>query len=197
MWVCLSLVILLAGCSKDDDGSTGPIAGSDDVIERGWHAFERGEWYQALSEFRTAISIDDNAGDAWNGAGWSAGRIPGMMEDAEVYFAGARQRDIFRYDALGGWVFVAYQLERWEAVIDSAVILLNRRPGWRFLHQSSINFYDVRLLMAATYYNLMDYESSYHIIRDYLNDAFETDPSTPAGQRELLDEIERLRLVYG
>ncbi len=191
------LLIGLAACGKGGGGEEGVRLTPREIIARGWERFEAMDYAAALGDFESAIGLNETLSDAWNGAGWSAGRVTGRLGEAEGYFAGCLQRDTTRYDALGGWAFVAYQLQNWTGAISKADSLLHRRPGWRFLHQPTVDFHDLRLMTAAAYYNLGDFETALDIIVTYLNPAFEADVSTPAGRRELLDEIERLRQVYG
>lgn len=190
------LVFALGGCSKDDDDTEIQLS-TQDLIERGWESFENLDYTAALNDFQSVMLQDQSLGDAWNGAGWSAGRLNGRLDESVEYFAGCLQRDTTRYDALGGWAFVAYQSADYNGALRKADSLLHRRSGWRFLHQPSIDFHDIHLMMAAAHYNLEDYVSSLNMVVLYLNPLFEADINTTAGRRELLDEIERLRQIYG
>ena len=194
--LALMLIVSLGGCSKDDDGAGSQLS-TLALIERGWDSFENMDYTAALNDFQEVMLQDQNLSDAWNGAGWSAGRLNGRLGESAEYFAGCLQRDTTRYDALGGWAFVAYQSADYNGALQKADSLLHRRSGWRFLHQPSIDFHDVQLMMAAAYYNIEDYASSLNVVVLYLNPSFEADINTTAGRRELLDEIERLRQIYG
>ena len=193
-----NLVFLLAmvGCG-DEDGPSGPIANVQDVVSEGWDYFIEAEYQNAFDTFTRAIEMDRHHSDAHNGAGWSSGKIPGMLEQASDYFARSYSLDTTRYDALGGWSFVVYQLGEWEATIAKADSLLRRRPVWQFLHESNIDFHDVWLIVASSNCHLGHFERALEIIKDYLNSSFDADSSTPAGRREILDEIERLGRIYG
>ena len=79
---------------------------------------------------------------------------------------------------------------------ENAELLLEEKPGWRFLHEVTLDFNDVRLMISAAQYNLGNYTESLDTIR-MLNPEFEADVSTVSGRRELLEEIERLRLIHG
>ncbi len=189
--------LTLGGCSKDDK----PVAGADltpeQQVDQGWSYFEEGDYSRALTEFEAASGRNPNLSDAWNGEGWALGKLPERLAEAPSFFARALQTDTARYDAIGGWAFAAYQLGNWQSAINKSDSLLHRRPGWRFLHETTLNEKDLQLLKAAAYFNLGNYASSYSTVLDHLNPSFEADINTPAGRQELLDEIERLRRVNG
>ena len=75
--------------------------------------------------------------------------------------------------------------------------MLRRRPVWRFLREQTVDYYDVWLIVASSNCHLGDFEDALEIIKDYLNNDFDTDPTTPMGRREILYEIERLGGIYG
>ena len=191
------LLLLTVGCGDDDSSATGPVLSAQELINEGWDKFEADDWSGALNDFRSAIDLNANLSDAYNGAGWASGKIADGLNNAANYFAISLLNDTTRYDALGGWAFVVYQQGEWQLSIEKADYLLHRRPGWRFLHQSSLDFNDLRLMMVAAWCNLDDYDTAYNIVINYLNSSFEADINTPEGRRELLEEIERLRRIYG
>ncbi len=192
------VTVISAGCSKEDDSPTsGANLSPAQQVGQGWTYYEEGEYTKALQEFEGAIGRDASLSDAWNGKGWTLGKLPDRLDDAPVCFARALQIDTTRYDAIGGWAFAAYQLGSWSSAIQKSDSLLHRRPGWRFLHEATLNDDDVQLLKAAAHYNLGDFASSYSTVVNYLNPLFEADITKPAGRHELLDEIERLRRVNG
>ncbi len=193
--------LIFVGCAgKDDPVGLGDLTPAEQV-DQGWTYYEDRDYSSALQEFVSATEREASLADAWNGKGWTLGKLAGRLPEAPACFGRALQIDTTSYDAIGGWAFAVYQLGNgesdWRSAIDKSDSLLHRRPGWRFLHEPTLNEYDVRLLLAAAFFNLQDYASSYSTIVDYLNPAFEADVTTPAGRRELLDEIERLRRVHG
>ncbi|MBM3329952.1 MAG: hypothetical protein FJY67_10880 [Calditrichaeota bacterium] len=194
--VAATTAILIIGCAKDDDsnGSGGRTAA--EALAAGWDAFETGDYATAHSNFTEATGLDSRLSDAYNGLGWSSGRMPGRLSEAGTHFGRSLGLDTTRYDALGGWAFAVYQSGDYAAAIAKADSLLRRRPGWRFLHQQTIDFRDVKLMMAAAWYQTGNYSASYAVVQE-LNPAFEADVRTPSGRRELMEEIERLRRIYG
>ena len=189
------LIFVLSGCGGDD-GPSGPEPTADYLTEQGWDSFEQFDYQSALEDFKSALGKNPEHAGANNGAGWSAGKLPGHLDEAPDYFAKCLQIDTTIYDALGGWTFVVFQTGDFEAVIGKADSLLHRRPVWQFHHEQTLDHFDIRLVMAVSYFSIGEFEASYETVR-FLNRSFETDISTPAGRRELFEEIERLRLVYG
>lgn len=196
LFLIVFLALTLNGCRGSEDGPSGPKLTSDDLTELGWDSFEQSDYQSALDNFKAALGKNPDHIEANNGAGWSAGKLPDHLDEAPGYFAKCLQIDTTIYDALGGWTFVVFQMEDFEAAINKADSLLRRRPVWQFRHEQTLDHFDIRLVLAVSYFSIGEFEASYETVR-FLNRSFETDISTPAGRRELLEEIERLRLIYG
>ncbi len=196
-FLTIMVCLLVVGCEKDDEDTSNQALTASELTTQGWRAFESGDYLTALNNFNMALSKDNNFSDAYNGLGWTSGKIPARLNEAPNYFARSYALDTTRYDALGGWAFAVYQQGNWSSAIEKGDSLLHRRPGWRFLHEPTLDFRDVWLMIAAAYFNLADYYAAYRTIVEHLNAGFEADVNTPAGRRELLEEIERLRRIYG
>lgn len=202
-WVLVLLMLItVAGCKKNDNDANSTELTTTELLERGWDNFEQSDFETALEDFQTVTIRDASLVDAWNGAGWSSGQITGGLSDALVYFNKALELNEIKYDALGGLAFAIYQDSQFDQVkmqtaIDKANLLLSAKPLWRFLHKQTLDFMDVKLMLAAAHYGLNEYDQSFTIVKENFNTSFEADLSTPAGRRELLEEIERLRLIYG
>ena len=202
MWGTLSVIIFvfLIGCGSDDEKDQ--VLSIDEQISQGWDSFEDRDFASALASFESALAQNQNHVDALNGAGWSAGRIMGKLTEADAHFNKCLQQDPNKYDALGGSAFVTFQKSELDAdlltlAVDKALSLMNSKPRWRFLHEQSVNYLDIHLMTVQAYYNMGELNVAYRIIREYFNSTFETDVSSPSGQRELLEEIERLRQIHG
>jgi len=195
--VLLPLIIGLIACGKDDDNPVNAELSVSEMIDRGWERFEEADYSGALIEFEAAIERGGDIADAHNGAGWSAGQLTNSLSVAAASFSRSLATDTTMYDALGGWAFIAFQQDEFTSAIEKADSLLHRRPGWRFLHQTSLDFRDVRLMTAHSYFFMLDFESCYRIIVDYFTPSFVTDVDTEQGRIDLQQEMERLRRKYG
>ncbi len=197
--ICLVLVVM--GCGKDD-GVTGPEMTTMDLVYEGWDLFEDAEYAAAIEYFERALQAtadltDDQRMYAYSGAGWTCGKLPGRLEDARDYFERSVIDSMILYDALAGWLFVDYQLGDWNMALLKAEVLMEDIPTWRFYHEETLDYNDIRLLMAASHFNLGNFSESLQVVVEHLNSWFEADVSTQQGRRELSEEIERLREVYG
>lgn len=198
----IMMLITVAGCEKDDKNADGTELTTTELLERGWEHFEQSNYLSALEDFQTVYGRDASLCDAWNGAGWSSGRITGGLPGALEYFSKAIELDETKYDALGGLAFAIYQDSQADTAnlrvaIEKSETLLIAKPLWRFLHEQTLDYRDLKLMVAAAYFGLNEFEQSFTVIKDNFNSSFEADISTPAGRRDLLEEIERLRLIYG
>ncbi len=202
-WVMVLLMLIaVAGCENGDDEADSTDLTTAELLERGWENFEQSNYSAALEDFQTVTNRDVSICDAWNGAGWSSGRISGGLKDALEYFNRAIELDQNKYDAIGGLAFAIYQDSQFDSTklrssIDISIDLLSAKPLWRFLHEQTLDFMDLKLMIAAAHYGLNEYEQSFTVIKENFNSSFEADLSIPSGRRELLEEIERLRLIYG
>ena len=111
--IVASITLLLGGCSDNDDDPASAGETAVDILNRGWDNFETGDFETALEDFESAYDRDGTLADALNGAGWASGRMDNSLNQAENYFAQCLNQDSTRYDALGGWVFVAFQQGDW------------------------------------------------------------------------------------
>lgn len=199
-----SLILVLsfaAGCQKDDEVATDQLT-MEDYLERGWESYNDRNYLAALTDFQAVIDIDATVDDAWNGAGWSAGQLESRLNEAENHFQQCLSLNSLKYDAHGGLIFVLYQKSTQDTSLLTDVLtrsdrLLNAKPRWRFVHDQTIDFNDIRLITAVSHYNQQNFEQAFDLIKTYLNPNFETDWNTPNGQREILEELERLRQIYG
>jgi len=200
-FMLLLFLTVFTGCDKDESPTT-PETTSPDLIYQGWDLFEGLEYQLALDTFLEAIELDveltdDVKMDAYNGAGWSCGKLLGRLDDAKEYFELSEINGSILLDALGGKIFVEYLSGKWETAILLSDSLLVIRPSWHFFHENTLDFHDIRLIIARSYFNLGNFDSSLETVNLYFNSSFETDISTPLGRRALLEELERLSEIYG
>ncbi len=68
VWVLCCVVLAAAGCGGDD---TAEPANAHAALKRGWAAYTKGAFSDALLEFERAVNLDAALADAHNGAGWT------------------------------------------------------------------------------------------------------------------------------
>ncbi len=185
--VLLLSVLLIWHCS---DNSTQ----SDDAkshTESGWQEFQNGNYSDALTNFEEAISLDINYVDAYNGAGWANGKL-GILTDAINRFNSGLELDSSNVDMLSGIAFVYNASKDYQNSIMKANSALSIKSHWTFSHISTIDYKDLRLLLAENYFAVADFQSSLSEVK-ILNSSFNADVTTQSGITELSLEIERLK----
>jgi tetratricopeptide (TPR) repeat protein len=194
-WVLL--IVLLTGtllfCLSCEDKGVGRVTASE-LIAKGWQKFESGNFAGAGSDFNATLSISTNASDssgAFLGLGWA---------ELRQNQAGVAENDLIKYlnlspgsnDGRAGLAFACLAQEKFESAIDNADAVLSSDPSWKFGHDGSVDYSDLRLLMAQSYYALADYSESLSIVREHFDSNFNIDPGTPEGRRDLANKIESL-----
>ncbi len=186
-----SLLLLAYGCGDDDGG--GPQT-AEELIKQGWAKFGAGDRAGASGDFNAALGLDPQANDyeAYFGLGWAELRLShaGIAEDAfETYLDSASSRLI---DAKAGLALAYHAQDKFDDAIDSAEEVLAANPTWSFSPAPEIDYLDVALVLAHSYYETGDFSQSLTVVQTYLNSSFTADPNTPEGRNSLADELERL-----
>ncbi len=191
------LVVLLTGTllfylSCEEKGVDRVTAG--ELIEKGWQKFEAGNFAGAGSDFTAALSISANAGDSSGGLlglGWAQLRQDqaGLAEDNLVEHLNLSSGSD---DGRAGLAFAYLGQDKFQSAIDAGEAVLSSNPSWTFGHDGSVNYSDVRLLLAQSYYALADYSESLKIVQQYFDSSFSVDPDTPEGREDLARKIESL-----
>jgi tetratricopeptide (TPR) repeat protein len=194
-WFLLILLLtgtLLFHLSCEEKGVDRVTAG--ELIEKGWQKFEGGNFAGAGSDFDAALSISANAGDssgAFLGLGWAQ-----LRRDQ----AGVAANNLAEYlnlspgsnDGRAGLAFACLGQDDFQGAIDAAEAVLSSDPSWTFGHDGSVDYSDLRLLLAQSYYALADYSESLRIVQQYFDSGFSVDPDTPKGRDDLARKIESL-----
>jgi tetratricopeptide (TPR) repeat protein len=197
-WVFL--IVLLTGTllfylSCEEKGVERVTA--SELIEKGWQKFEAGNSAGAGSDFSAALSISTTAtdsGGAFLGLGWAQLRLiqAGLAEKSLVDHL---QLSPLSDDGRAGLAF-AYLAQvaqdKFQSAIDAADEVLSSDSSWSFGHDSSIDYSDLHLLLAQSYYGLADYSESLRIVQVYFDRNFDPDIDTPEGRTELAVKIESL-----
>jgi hypothetical protein len=98
--IVLGSLVLLGGCASDPTGIPDPY-GIDGYLERGWAAYEDGDYAQALEYFQAAIDLDVTGVESYVGAGWASIFIEDYWRVADDYFFMAIQNDAGGYPLAG------------------------------------------------------------------------------------------------
>jgi tetratricopeptide (TPR) repeat protein len=187
------LVSLLALLACGDDGG-GP--GVDDptpqsLTASGWEAFEAGNWTGALANFGEAVGLDSTYGEALEGRGWALARLDSIEASAAAF---GEAVDAGRDSASTHAGLAAVLRDRspadYSGAIDAARAALLRDGGFRFAHDPSFDWSDLRLIVAQSCFALGRYtEANQEVV---LLGGSAANPSADTFVEDLMAEIERL-----
>lgn len=151
-----------------------------DLSSFGWTYYEEGDYVNSLDWFLQALVEDPSYYDAYNGVGWTMGRL-GQASDAIDYFTSGLQlfseqeTQPFMLDFYAGLAF-ANNAEGQDAAAELYAETyffgnLNTAvgdPEWCFCHDKHINQIDVRLIQAISEFRQAKfYESQESVNRAY------------------------------
>jgi tetratricopeptide (TPR) repeat protein len=194
-WVLL--IVLLTGtllfCLSCEDKGVERVTASE-LIAKGWQKFESGAFAGARSDFSAALRISASASDSsggFLGLGWA------QLRQNQ---AGVAENNLIEYlnlspgsnDGRAGLALAFLAQEKFESAIDTADAALSSDSSWTFGHDSSVDYLDLRLLMAQGYYALANYSESLKIIQGYFDSSFIVNIDTPEGRIDLAEKIESL-----
>jgi tetratricopeptide (TPR) repeat protein len=140
------LLLLTAGCGKNGAGSRAP-----EETELGWAAWEAGEYTTARTRFLAAVSEDAGYAEAHHGLGWAHAFL-GSLPQAVTAFTTARLRGLSTPDPDAGLAIVLRDLPDLDGAIASALAALGASSAWSFSHRPSIDWRDLRLILAQCYF---------------------------------------------
>jgi len=184
----LSLLLLAYGCDDDDDG-IGQTA--QQLIEQGLAKFDAGDYAGASGDFNAALGLDPEAYDAYFWLGWAELKHnhAGLAEDAFVSYLAEKTGS---NDATAGLALAYHAQDKFEDAIPAAEEALGADPTWSFSRAPEVDYQDLALVLAHSYYETGDFSQCLIVVQTYLNPSFNANTSTPEGRRALADELERL-----
>ena len=145
----LIAALLLTACGKDKGTDSGTTAAEETAD--GWVDFAAGSYTAARTHFLAAISRDDGFADAYNGLGWSQAFLNNLSE-AVTAFNNAKTNGLTTPDADAGLAVVYRDLPNYPLAVTSAQAVLTANPSYVFSRLTSLNYEDMRLIMAQAYY---------------------------------------------
>jgi tetratricopeptide (TPR) repeat protein len=167
---------------------------AEEITADGWNLyFETKQYADALNMFKEAIVADAEYADAHNGAGWTSARLS-QLDEAVGYFDESIRLNTAVADAHAGRAFAKYAKLDYSAAISSATTALQKNSSWNFEHDTTLNYKDLHLLLAACHFATGAYQSSLTEVK-LLNASFTANITTIAGKAALAEEIERLRTI--
>lgn len=146
--ISIALLIAAVACEKKST-DTGPDV--EELIDQGWTAFEAGDLESAYTYFYDAINADSDDAEARHGMGWVQ-LMEGDLDAAWVAFDRAQYFELQHFGAEVGMAIVYRDLPDYSLAISSANTVLSSIPAYVFPHMSSVDWKDLRLIIAQCSY---------------------------------------------
>ncbi len=187
----LSLIFLI-GCSKNNS-TDNPFDNYSDqeLADSGWNNFTNNNYEKALEFFQELINRNTMLSEANNGLGWSYARLDSLEKSMDYFDKALNQNpsDQTKNDCFAGKCFV-------KDAQNEAQLCLNYSSeiseNWIFEYDENLNFDDIIVLRASSYYSLANFTLSLQEIQKIDAD-FNADVSTVEGRISLAEKIESLR----
>ena len=183
-------------------------ATAEDMAEYGWELFETKEYLPSNAWFLDAVSKDSDWKDGYNGLGWTYAKLMVLDSSISHFTIGLAKKqhqwnpiDV-QSEILAGLTFANHALGKdakviqyGRAFLDSTVKPLT--AGWMFTHDSLLNYLDVRITLAASYFAVGKFDSTIlqvTVILDSLNSSeLPITDTTLVGRKEMAKQIMTLQ----
>ena len=202
------LFILSLGLITVDACRKKYYATAEDMAEYGWVLFETQEYLTSNAWFLDAIKENKDWKDGYNGLGWTYAKLM-VLDSSIAHFTTGLEKTQYQWnpvdvqsEILAGLTFANHALGKDAKTIQYGTAFLDStvKPltlGWTFTHDSLLNYLDVRITMAASYYALGKFDSTIlqvTVILDSLNSSeLVITDTTLAGRKEMAKQIMTLQ----
>lgn len=196
----LFTTILLLLCISCDSDSSGNNSSENEQLKSGFDKFKKGNYFDAITEFEKKLiefdSIPKVKAEVLVGLGFSRMRsadgdlstlTTSLQNFKDAYFA-----DNNNIDARAGLCLVAPIAEKnYSYSVTHGEALLAQDASYKFAHDSSLNYKDIQLQVAMSYFNSKNFTKCYEMIKK-VNSSFSTSTSAADFVHQLSIELERL-----
>ena len=200
-FICIGLITLDA-CRKKY------YATAEDMAEYGWVMYETQDYLTSNTWFNSAVSEDINWMDGYNGLGWSYAKLMVLDSSIDNFITGlSKPQDKWnptnkQAEILAGLTFAYHAkgidkktIEYGRVFLDSTVKPL--KAGWVFSHDSLLNYLDVRITLAASYFSVGKFDSAslnVQIVLDSLNSSvIAVSDTSLEGRKKMAEQISALQ----
>jgi hypothetical protein len=169
-------ILFIDGCRKNFSAT------AEHKASYGWEMYELKDYLKSREWFYNSVETDKKWKDAYNGLGWSYAKLLEMdsldtenIGSIRTFHRGLLQpKDPWNstdvhLEILAGLTFAYHAkgndkeaVKFGNALIDSTLIGLNpsRWHSWAFSHDSTLNYLDLRITMASSYFALAEFDST-------------------------------------
>jgi outer membrane protein assembly factor BamD (BamD/ComL family) len=185
-------ILLLCGCGDGDDNGTKITA--EQLTNQGWGKFTAGDYTGASLDFKAANGLDPTYEAAYLGLGWAELKksSAGLAESAFKTYLQKTSNSEGITATIAGLALAYHAQDKFQDAIDQAEDLLTSSPNWEFSRDASTNHLDIALVMAQSYYEIGEFQSSLDVVRQYFDAGFSVDLTTDDGRKQLADKLESL-----
>ena len=168
--------LFVDGCRKNFSAT------AEHKASYGWEMYELKDYLKSREWFFNSVETDKKWKDGYNGLGWSYAKLLEMdsldtenIGSIRTFHRGLLQpkepwnsTDV-HLEILAGLTFAYHAkgndkeaVKFGNALIDSTLIGLNpsRWHSWAFSHDSTLNYLDLRITMASSYFALAEFDST-------------------------------------
>lgn len=169
---------------------------SDDFAEYGWTLYADRDFQGALDQFETGMDMDSMYIDGYNGSGWCYVELNnpdsafGFFNDGLEFISDDSSRVYF--ELLAGRALSYHVLEQYQLAIDDGEKLYEGSPVFEFRHDWRINYVDIIVMLAASYYAEGDFASALLWVQNHDED-FSVDVTTNQGRADLIEKIDLMQ----
>jgi hypothetical protein len=191
---CLLAGQLFWACSSGGDNP--PTKTPEELLADGWKAYSSRNYQLALTDFNSAAQGNSALADAFNGAGWANAKLNSLTASVTDFNTGLGKSP-GNVQMTAGLSFVFNAQKLYDSSIVRAGEALAGDANWVFSRDTSVNHFDLHLLLAEDYFakSTPDYVASLAEVK-ILDPSFDADVSGIAGQTALAVKIETLGTIY-
>lgn len=151
--VPLAALLALPGCGSDDSSGPDPATVAAALTAEGWALFEAGSLDPAEVKFRAALDALGSFAEAHDGLGWTLAYLDDLIGSSGS-FQSAVANGHAGADSRAGWAFVLAEKTPSDlfGAIARAGDALALEPQFVFAHDTTVTWWDLRLLRAQAYF---------------------------------------------
>jgi len=168
---------------------------ANDLLTIGWRDFTAARYTESMNRFKTLIDLSKELAKANCGMGWCLAYTQKPDSAQIVFLSGLKKQPdpVTKNDLSAGLAVVYDALGLYQNCLTYTDSV---QTNWTFRYKTGVNYNDMIVLRAVSYYALADFAGSLLEVKK-LDAAFNCDVNTAVGRAELAAKIEALRNAKG
>ena len=198
IYIILVVCLIFTACSKNPAKSKISDLSNKELYKRGWEYYLTNDYANSVKYFNVLSNRPEFYLEGYQGLAWNYLKLNQPL-NAKLYFNRFFDQDSLDLvlpsdstylDAKVGLAFSHQILGEHQSVISNTSSI---NAGWVFSHDSGLNYEDVVLCRAVSYYQLKQYSEALLMVK-ILDADFEADISFLEGRIALAQKIEELKI---